>query len=118
MGATYLEKAKKWIDSTDVDVEKIEQTIARFQQEITEESKLPVVNHSKIQDLKNTASFLKDELTGGEVTQNVSTPSPSQANNNLSALATEVVPIKLLSGTEKKVVFLKLKNVLLSNTGD
>lgn len=116
MNGTYFTRAKKWVDSDDVDIELIEKTIARFEREIKEESQLPVSDHLKIQDLKKTICFLRDELSGGGSIEVTTSPSP--LSNNLSALATEVVPIKKLLGAEKKAAFQQIRNKLLFNNGE
>lgn len=63
MSKSYFERAKNWIENADdVDIEQLEATITRFSEELKKTFSNPIQDESKIKDLQETLSFLREEL--------------------------------------------------------
>lgn len=60
---TYLERAQAWLATADdLDLESLEATIAKFAGELKKASSTSETNAAKVQDLRATLAYLKQEL--------------------------------------------------------
>ncbi|WP_045861635.1 hypothetical protein [Teredinibacter purpureus] len=117
MTKTYLERAKQWVETAeDIDVENIESTIMRFSEELKKNFSFSTHDESKISDLTETISYLRNELN---VLAGVEAPPgqdvPVEAANSSYDLDTsplvdlDVQPI-YISPEERARLLLEIKN--------
>lgn len=118
MATSYLERAQIWLNSEeDIEIKSVESTIFKFSEEIRKNSNYSTQNETKIKDLKETISYLKNWIRTS--TESVSTldkyykesiSTATQYDLDPSSLVDHTIQPKIISREEKLLSIIQIKN--------